>query len=124
MDYFDDFDEEDDVELPRKLYFHDDNLQVNVRNHGTVSVAVAAVGTYYYDYGTYWDPPSEEFDIDEMVIVEPVEGKYTRENNPKLFKELNDKVADKLWDIFEEGDDGWSVENKEAERILKEAGKL
>ncbi|MBP5422543.1 MAG: hypothetical protein J6Y78_08900 [Paludibacteraceae bacterium] len=123
-------------EFPRKLYFYDENLQVNLKKYGPVSVTVAAMGTYYYDYGTYWDPPSEEFEIDEMVILEPIAGRYTRENNPKLFDELYDKVADKLYDIFEEDGDiqekiynsyedyGWSVENKEAERILKEAGKL
>lgn len=129
-------DEDYDDEFPGKLYFYDDNLQVNLKRYGPVSVTVAAVGTYYYDYGTYWDPPSEEFDIDEMVIVEPVEDRYTRENNPKLFEQLDDKVADKLYDIFEDDnhirekiydsyeDYGWSVENKKAERILKEAGKL
>ena len=107
--------------------YHNDDLELTVDGID-YNVNVTAYGTYTHTRGTYWEPPEDDFEIDDVeAIWSDADGtvvEETLEMQDALDTDLR-KEADWVWDDdYPEPPDDYYEERAIArwERELDEAG--
>ena len=78
--------------------YHNDCLNLTV-GETSYDVSVTAYGTYTHTKGTYWDPPDDDFEIDDVdAIWSDMEGNVVEET-PEMQEALDTYLTEKAdWD--------------------------
>ena len=105
--------------------YRNDNLELTV-NDIDYSVDVTAYGTYTHTRGTYWEPPEDDFEIDDVEAIWYDEDGNVVDETEEMQDALDTYLREKVdWDDdYPEPPDDYYEERAIArwERELDEAG--